>query len=106
MCTSTNLIPISRCGAVALAPHFRNLSWLTLLALQIGFPVFTHAAEAPGGLTVIVKDQITDLPLAAAQITIAERETGISLTGFFFRFSSLRRNRPNTGPFPSLWGPV
>jgi hypothetical protein len=49
---------------------------LTLLALQIGFPVFSHAAEAPGGLTVIVKDQITDRPLAAAQITIAERETG------------------------------
>jgi len=56
--------------------YFRHLSWLTLLALQIGFPVFSHAAEAPGGLTVIVKDQITDQPLAAAQITIAERETG------------------------------
>jgi len=56
--------------------YFRHLSWLTLLALQIGFPVFSHAAEAPGGLTVIVKDQITDRPLAAAQITIAERETG------------------------------
>jgi hypothetical protein len=55
--------------------QLRQVSWLTLWALLIGFPLFTHAAEAPGALTIIVKDQITDRPLPTAQITITERET-------------------------------
>lgn len=55
--------------------HLRHLSWLTLLALQIGFPLLAHAAEAPGALTVIVRDQITDRPLPDAQITLTERDT-------------------------------
>jgi 5-hydroxyisourate hydrolase-like protein (transthyretin family) len=55
--------------------HLRQVSWLTLSALLIGFPLFTHAAEAPGALTVIVKDQNTDRPLSTVQITITERET-------------------------------
>ncbi|MES2604066.1 MAG: carboxypeptidase regulatory-like domain-containing protein, partial [Pseudomonadota bacterium] len=50
-------------------------SWLTLSALLIGFPLFAHAAEAPGALTITVKDQTTDRPLSTAQITLTERET-------------------------------
>lgn len=55
--------------------QLKQISWLTLSALLIGFPLFTHAAEAPGALTVIVKDQKTDRPLPTTQITITERET-------------------------------
>lgn len=53
----------------------RQASWLTLWALLIGFPLFTHAAESPGALTILVKDQNTARPLPTAQITITERET-------------------------------
>jgi hypothetical protein len=52
-----------------------RVSWLALWALLVGFPVFTHAAEAPGALTIIVKDQTTARPLPTAQVTITERET-------------------------------
>src|SRR5690606_21841088 len=57
-----------------------KISWLTLSALLISFSLFgfslsTHAAEAPGALTVIVKDQITDRPLPSVQITITKRGT-------------------------------
>ncbi|MDR7088519.1 TonB-dependent receptor [Cellvibrio fibrivorans] len=60
--------------------NLRQLSWLTLSVLLIGFPLFgfslsTHAAEAPGALTVIVKDQNTDRPLSNVQIRITKRET-------------------------------
>jgi hypothetical protein len=58
--------------------QFRQVSRLTLSALLIGLPHFTHAAEAPGALTVIVKDQITDRPLSSVQITIKERETNVT----------------------------
>lgn len=54
---------------------FRQVSWLALSALLIGFSQFTHAAEAPGGLTILVKDQFTDRPLSSVQITITKRET-------------------------------
>ncbi|WP_211224510.1 TonB-dependent receptor [Marinimicrobium agarilyticum] len=47
---------------------------MTLSILLIGFPIFTHAAEAPGALTIVVKDQ-TERPLSSVQITITERET-------------------------------
>src|SRR5690606_18713295 len=57
-----------------LSRHLRQVPWLTLLALLVGFPLFAHAQEAPGALTVIVKDQ-TDRPLPAAQVTITKRET-------------------------------
>lgn len=53
----------------------RKVTWLPVSALLIGFPLFTDAAEAPGALTVIVKDQITARPLSSVQITIKERET-------------------------------
>ena len=60
--------------------QLRQVSWLTLSALLIGAPLFglslsTHAAEAPGALTFVVKDQKTDRPLSSVQITITERET-------------------------------
>jgi 5-hydroxyisourate hydrolase-like protein (transthyretin family) len=60
--------------------YLRQVLWLTVSALLIGFPLFsfslsTHAAEAPGALTVIVKDQNTDRPLSTVQITITKRET-------------------------------
>jgi 5-hydroxyisourate hydrolase-like protein (transthyretin family) len=55
--------------------HLRQVSWLTLWAFLIGFPLFTHAEEAPGELTIVVKDQNTDRPLSTVQITIKERET-------------------------------
>ncbi|WP_223115508.1 TonB-dependent receptor [Luteimonas suaedae] len=42
---------------------------------MIGVPLVTHAAEAPGALTIIVKDQTTDRPLPNARVTITERET-------------------------------
>ena len=50
-------------------------SWLTLSAFLIGFPLCASAAEAPGGMTVVVKDQVTNRPLSTVQITITERET-------------------------------
>ncbi|MDX1536522.1 TonB-dependent receptor [Arsukibacterium sp.] len=55
-------------------------SWLILWALLAGLPYFSHAAEAPGALTVIVKDQLTERPLPNVQITIRERETAASQT--------------------------
>lgn len=65
--------------------QFRQVSWVTLRALLIGFslfgfPIFASAAEAPGALTVIVKDQNTDRPLSTVQITIKERETSSTQT--------------------------
>ncbi|WP_434049205.1 TonB-dependent receptor [Marinobacter salarius] len=56
--------------------HLRQVSWWTLWALMIGFPLVTHAQEAPGALTIIVKNQNTDRPLSTVQITLTERETG------------------------------
>ncbi|WP_231730921.1 TonB-dependent receptor [Lacimicrobium alkaliphilum] len=53
---------------------------MTLWALLFGVPLFTHAAEAPGALTVIVKDQNTERPLSNVQITIKERETDSTQT--------------------------
>ena len=57
----------------------RYLSQLSCLVLSttvlIGFPIPAHAAEEPGALTVIVRDEITDRPLANVQITITERQT-------------------------------
>lgn len=55
--------------------YLKQVLWLTLSALLIGFSLSTHAAEAPGALTVIVKDQNTDRPLSTVQIRITKRET-------------------------------
>ena len=65
--------------------NLRQVSWLTLSVLLIGFPLFgfpllAHAAEAPGGMTIFVKDRITDRPLPTVQITIRERETNSTQT--------------------------
>ncbi|WP_226661815.1 TonB-dependent receptor [Microbulbifer aggregans] len=58
-----------------MSKQLRQASQLTLAALLMGTPLFTHAAEAPGALTIVVKDQNTDRPLSSAQIMIRERET-------------------------------
>ena len=55
--------------------YLTQLAWLTLSALLCGWPALGQAAEAPGALTIIVKDQNTDRPLAEVQITLTERET-------------------------------
>ncbi|WP_105104042.1 TonB-dependent receptor [Microbulbifer pacificus] len=55
--------------------QLRQVSRLTLSAVLMGTPLITHAAETPGALTIVVKDQNTDRPLSSAQIVIRERET-------------------------------
>lgn len=60
--------------------YCRQVSWLALSALLFGFTQFTSAAEAPGGLTILVKDQVTNRPLSSVQITITERETNSTQT--------------------------
>ena len=55
--------------------HLRQVFWITLSALLFGLPIYANAAEAPGALTVIVKDQHTDRPLSSVQITITQRDT-------------------------------
>ncbi|MFI2810051.1 TonB-dependent receptor [Microbulbifer sp. JSM ZJ756] len=55
--------------------QLRQVSRLTLSALLTGLPLFTQAAEAPGALTIMVKDQHTDRPLSTVEIMIRERET-------------------------------
>ena len=55
--------------------HVRRALWLALSAPLIGFPQLGHAAEAPGALTIIVRDQHTDRPLSNARVTLTERET-------------------------------
>ncbi|TKB45965.1 TonB-dependent receptor [Thalassotalea mangrovi] len=55
--------------------YLRQVSFWTLWTLLISFPLFSYAAEAPGTLTVIVKNQDTDRPLSSVQITLKERET-------------------------------
>jgi hypothetical protein len=50
--------------------------WFALSALLSGFPMVTHAAEAPGGMTIFVKDKLTERPLSNAQVTLTERKTG------------------------------
>ncbi len=56
--------------------HAKRALWLTLLALLMGSPILALAAEAPGALTIIVKDQNTGRPLSDVKLTITERETG------------------------------
>ena len=57
----------------ALARRY-TISWFALSVLHFGFPLFAHAAEAPGGMTILVKDEITDRPLTNVQITITDAE--------------------------------
>ncbi|MBU1618936.1 MAG: TonB-dependent receptor [Gammaproteobacteria bacterium] len=60
--------------------QLKQLWCLTLWALLMGLPLFIHAAEAPGALTFIVKDQNTNRPLSKVQITIKQRETSATQT--------------------------
>lgn len=48
---------------------------MVIWALLISLPFITHAAEAPGALSIIVKDRLTERPLSNVQITLKERET-------------------------------
>lgn len=52
----------------------RALCW-ALSASLIGVPLATHAAEAPGALTIVVRDQTTDRPVPNARVTLTERAT-------------------------------
>ena len=60
--------------------YLRQVFWMFLSTLLISFPPFTLAAEAPGGVTILVKDQITDRPLSSVQITLTKRETNSTQT--------------------------
>ncbi|MEO3677862.1 TonB-dependent receptor [Rheinheimera sp. FR7-31] len=60
--------------------YLTQLAWLTLSALFCGWPVLSQAAEAPGALTIIVKDQNTDRPLSEVKITLTERESNTAQT--------------------------
>lgn len=57
-----------------------KVSWLTVWALLLGVPIFANAAEAPGALTVVVKNQNTDRPLSTVQITLTKRESNSTQT--------------------------
>lgn len=57
--------------------YVRRALWLALSAHLIGFSLSTHAAEAPGALTIIVRDPYTERSLSSAQVTITERETAL-----------------------------
>jgi hypothetical protein len=58
--------------------YLRRTLWLALSTHLIGFSLTTLAAEAPGALTIIVRDQYTERPLAGVQVTITERETAVA----------------------------
>lgn len=58
--------------------YVRRALCLALSAQLIGFSLSTHAAEAPGALTIIVRDQYTERPLSSVQVTITERETALA----------------------------
>lgn len=64
--------------------QFRHTTRLLLGALIslpfLGFVNFAGAAEAPGALTFIIKEQVTERPLASAQITLKERDTSVTQT--------------------------
>ncbi len=55
--------------------YARRTLCLAVSAHLMGLPLATHAAEAPGALTIVVTDQYTDRPLPNATVTITERET-------------------------------
>lgn len=55
--------------------HLRRALWLALSASLFSVPVSGHAAEAPGALTLVIRDKLTERPLANVKITITERET-------------------------------
>lgn len=66
--------PLMRWQLSTLSRHLKQGWWLTLLALLAAFSHIAHAAEAPGALTILVTDLITDRPLTSAKIVITKRE--------------------------------
>ncbi len=57
-----------------------RVSCLILWTLFSCFPAFVSAQEAPGALTIIVKNLDNNRPLPSAQIIIKERETAVTQT--------------------------
>src|SRR5687768_1460708 len=60
--------------------YLRRALWVALSAHLAGFSLSSHAAEAPGALTIIVRDQYSERPLSNVQVTITERETALART--------------------------
>ncbi len=60
--------------------QYRQVSWSTLWALLIVFPLLAKAEEAPGALTIVVKNQATDRPLSSVQLTLKKRENASTQT--------------------------
>lgn len=61
--------------------HLRQVMSLTIVVILTDLPRIAHAAEAPGEMTILVKDQITARPVSTARITITERETNSTRAG-------------------------
>ncbi|WP_016954920.1 TonB-dependent receptor [Catenovulum agarivorans] len=60
--------------------NLKHLLWLALSAYIVSLPFFANAAEAPGTLTLIVKDQNTDRPLSNVQIILKQRQNASTQT--------------------------
>ncbi len=57
----------------SISRFLRQASRWALAAFLAGLPLFVDGAEAPGGLTIVVRDKVTARPVSNAQITITER---------------------------------
>jgi len=69
-------IRICKNGATPLKVVLGVMLWMFCLS----FPLLTHAAEEPGELTLVVKNQYTDRAVADVAITVVERATTNSQT--------------------------
>ena len=57
-------------------PRYRpTIAAAALAAVLAGSPLIAYGAEAPGGITIVVRDQLTDRPVPIAQVTLTERRT-------------------------------
>ena len=91
-------IRICKNGATPLKVVLGVMLWMFCLS----FPLLTHAAEEPGELTLVVKNQYTDRAVADVAITVVERATSNSQTlqtnaqghneAFFIVVNNLIRN--------------
>ena len=55
-------------------------SWCALAVFLLGLPLFAQADEAPGAMTILVKDSIRDRPVPAARITLTHRGKNSTLS--------------------------
>jgi hypothetical protein len=58
--------------------HARRALALALSAQLTVLPLLAHAQEAPGALTIVVRDQNTNRPLPDATVTLTKRDTEAS----------------------------